>query len=76
MAFGVVTFKRLAEFKLRNFCIKLLLTTQVKVHTNAIYFFSEENLNPLPKSDQHQVSLNNINTKPREIEMRITKMIA
>ena len=76
MAFGVVTFKRLAEFKLRNFCIKLLLTTQVKVHTNSIYFFSEENLNPLPKSDQHQVSLNNINTKPREIEMRITKMIA
>lgn len=72
----MVTFKRLAEFKIRNFCIKLLLTTQVKVHTNSIYFFSEENLNPLPKSDQHQVSLNNINTKPREIEMRITKMIA
>ena len=53
-----------------------MLTTQVKVHTNSIYFFSEENLNPLPKGKQHQVSLNNINTKPREIEMRITKMIA
>lgn len=72
----MVTFKRLAEFKIRNFCRKLLLTTQVKVHTNSIYFFSEETLNPLPKGDQHQVSLNNINTKPREIEMRITKMIA